>query len=283
MSNCYEAITPIYLRGLQGAKGENGKDGVGLAPKGKFDTYEEMVANHPEGKHGDVYIVGEDIWFWSTDDNAWVNAGKFIGPKGDPFVYEDFTKEQLENLRGERGLKGDTGEKGDAFKFSDFTPEQLALLKGDKGDQGDRGEKGDSIKGDKGDPFTFADFTPEQLALLKGEKGDTPDVSGFVLKSGNRGTLGGYNNPLSTSTAVTITGESNDDTVVTSAVDVSVTNGSSGQSWTKTVTLQNESATVTLGDAWVWVGGEAPELVANCIVILKWTGSFGLANLVSGE
>lgn len=105
----------------------------------------------------------------------------------------------------------------------------------------------------------------------------------LITKTGDRGVLSGYNTPLSTSSAVTITGESNDDIVVTSAVDVSVVDGSASQSWTKTVTLQNESATVTLGDSWTWVGSEAPTISANSIVVLKWTGSFGLASLVSGE
>lgn len=51
------------------------------------------------------------------------------GDKGDAFLYEDFTPEQLESLK----VKGD---KGDDFVYSDFTPEQLAALKGDKGDDG---------------------------------------------------------------------------------------------------------------------------------------------------
>lgn len=34
------------------------------------------------------------------------------GPKGDLFVYEDFTQEQLEGLRGPRGEKGDPGPTG---------------------------------------------------------------------------------------------------------------------------------------------------------------------------
>lgn len=101
------------------------------------------------------------------------------GDKGDPFVYSDFTPEQLASLKGDTGEKGD---KGDAFTYADFTPEQLALLKGEKGDKGDAFEysdftpqqlaslKGD--KGDKGDAFTYADFTPEQLASLKGERGE---------------------------------------------------------------------------------------------------------------
>lgn len=50
------------------------------------------------------------------------------GEKGDPFLYADFTAEQL------AALKGDKGDKGEAFTHTDFTAEQLAALKGDKGD-----------------------------------------------------------------------------------------------------------------------------------------------------
>ena len=52
-------------------------------------------------------------------------AGTIRGDKGDPFLYEDFTPEQLEALRG------------DPFTYEDFTPQQLADLKGDKGDPGE--------------------------------------------------------------------------------------------------------------------------------------------------
>lgn len=66
----------------------------------------------------------------------------YIGPKGDkgdPFVYEDFTPEQLEALRGPQGIQG---EKGDPFTYDDFTASQLASLKGPKGDRGDEGPEG---------------------------------------------------------------------------------------------------------------------------------------------
>lgn len=80
------------------------------------------------------------------------------GKDGKPFVYEDFTPEQLLSLKGD---KGDAGNKGDPFTYSDFTPDQLLSLKGDKGESGD-----------KGDPFTYTDFTQPQLDALKGPKGD---------------------------------------------------------------------------------------------------------------
>lgn len=58
------------------------------------------------------------------------------------------------------------GDKGDAFVYDNFTPEQLALLTGPQGEIGPKGEKGD-----KGNPFTYSDFTQEQLELLRGPQG----------------------------------------------------------------------------------------------------------------
>ena len=122
-------------------------------------------------------------------DQSISDVGYVIGPKGAPFVYEDFTPEQLAALKGAKGdaftyedfteeqLKALTGPKGDAFTYDDFTAEQLALLKGEKGDAFTYAdftpEQLALLKGEKGDPFTYADFTEDQLAALKGEKGET--------------------------------------------------------------------------------------------------------------
>ena len=64
--------------------------------------------------------------------------------------------------RGQQGIQGIKGDKGDPFLYADFTAEQLATLKGDKGDKGEVGDRGlqgaqglqgiQCIKGDKGDP-----------------------------------------------------------------------------------------------------------------------------------
>lgn len=68
------------------------------------------------------------------------------GEKGDPFVYEDFTQQQLEALTGPQGPQGETGPqgpKGDPFTYSDFTPQQLAALTGPQGPQGPVGPQGE--------------------------------------------------------------------------------------------------------------------------------------------
>lgn len=122
------------------------------------------------------------------------------GDKGDPFIYNDFTADQLAALKGP---KGDPGPKGDTGLQGPVGPKGLDGAKGEpgpKGDQGiqgvagqqgpvgpkgDRGEKGEQgqqgiqgiqgpigPQGPKGEPLRFSDLTPDQIAQLKGPKGD---------------------------------------------------------------------------------------------------------------
>lgn len=125
-------------------------------------------------------------------DDLLKGQGAIKGEKGDPFTYEDFTQEQLENLKGP---KGDPGAQGAPFTYDMFTEEQLNSLKGkdgskgEKGDIGPQGPKGDSgatgpqgpkgdtgAQGPKGEAFTYKDFTEEQLESLKGESGNSPHI-----------------------------------------------------------------------------------------------------------
>ena len=103
-----------------------------------------------------------------------------------------------------------------------------------------------------------------------------------VAISGNRGQLAGYETPAVTANAVTINADFNDTTQVTGAVEVTVATGVEGTSWTKTVSLVNASATITLGDSWVWSGGEVPTVNENGILVLHWCNDIGVANLVEG-
>ena len=123
------------------------------------------------------------------------------------------------------------------------------------------------------------------VTSVNGQTGDvtiaTADTR--IPLSGDRGTLAGYNVPQTKTNVIIISGNSNDDTIVSGAADVTVNNGTSSQTWAKTVALTSASTTVTLDDKWKWVGGNAPSVSANSILVLKWIGSFGLANLVKGE
>ena len=57
-------------------------------------------------------------------------------------------QEWLDSLKGLQGPQGEPGPKGDPFRYEDFTPEQLANLKGPKGDKGEDGRDGASATAD---------------------------------------------------------------------------------------------------------------------------------------
>lgn len=57
---------------------------------------------------------------------------RYKGDKGDPFVYSDFTTEQLEGLKGPKGDSGLQGIQG------------IQGIQGLKGDTGAKGDKGDT-------------------------------------------------------------------------------------------------------------------------------------------
>lgn len=75
------------------------------------------------------------------------------GPQGEAFTYDDFTAEQLKNLTGPQGPKGDKGETGET---------------GPKGDKGATGEMGP--QGPRGPQGATGPQGPEGP---QGEKGET--------------------------------------------------------------------------------------------------------------
>ncbi len=97
-----------------------------ISPKGEYiqgSVYSVLDAVSNEGSSY-ISLINDNVEPLENTEAWMVSAKK--GDKGNPFVYEDFTPEQLQELH---------------FRFEDFTPEQLQSLKvkGDKGDKGDTG------------------------------------------------------------------------------------------------------------------------------------------------
>lgn len=128
--------------------------------------------------------------------------------------------------------------------------------------------------------------TPENLqvnlTIPNGVSGIIPNESSLAKKSGNLGSLGGYNTPFVTANALTVTQVSKDNNQVTGAVTITVRNGMSNTEWVKSVMITNPSASVSLGSNWIWSGGTAPTLVENSLLVLHWCNDIGVANLVEG-
>lgn len=107
--------------------------------------------------------------------------------RGEPFTYEDFTTEQLENLRGPQGLTGATGPMGP---------------KGDKGDTGSQGPQGEPGKdgadgqpgkdGSNGKDGTSAthSWNGTVLTVTSASGTSSADLKGAAGKDGNPGADG---------------------------------------------------------------------------------------------
>ncbi len=141
-----------------------------------------QIANGEKGEKGDTGpqgIQGEQ-GIQGVQGPQGIQGEK--GEKGEPFVYENFTPEQLEALRGpqgEQGLQGPQGAKGDTGKTG---PQGIQGQKGDKGDVGPAGEQG----------ATFTPFVDKEGNLSwNNDKGlSNPDIVNIKGPAGPQGPKG---------------------------------------------------------------------------------------------
>lgn len=182
-------------KGDQGPKGQDGNPGPrGLTgaqgPRGYTGAQGIPGQAGPKGEQGPQGIQGPE------------GPRGYKGDKGDPFVYSDFTPEQLKALTGPQGPQGERGPqgpqgiqgiKGDTGDVGPKGPQGEQGPKGDQGIQGIQGPKGDTgPQGPKGDTgptgaaFTYDMFTQEQLEALRGPQG----IQGPKGDTGPRGPQG---------------------------------------------------------------------------------------------
>lgn len=92
--------------GPQGPQGETGPSGTSVTILGSYDTIEDLERDHMEGTPGSSYLVGDDLYVWSPNENTWVNVGTIRGPKGDTGPIGP------QGEVGERGPQGPQGQEG---------------------------------------------------------------------------------------------------------------------------------------------------------------------------
>ena len=131
------------------------------------------------------------------------------GPKGDPFTYDDFTPEQLENLKGPKGDTGPVGPQGltgPQGPKGDTGPEGLTGEQGPKGDKGDVGPQGP--QGIQGLTGPEGPIGPQGIQGPQGEKGDKGDTGSSGVYIGDTEPIGDYNvwiDPTGSETAGLVT------------------------------------------------------------------------------
>lgn len=59
-----------------------GPPGTGISILGSYNSYDELLKEHPVGNIGDSYLIGEDLYVWSDNKKDWQDAGKVKGPRG---------------------------------------------------------------------------------------------------------------------------------------------------------------------------------------------------------
>lgn len=135
-------------------RGPKGEDGITTIILDYYDTYNELINNHPVGNLGDGYIVGPDLYVWQKD-NSWKNVGRIQGLPGTGLIILN-SYDRLEDLLDEHPK----GVIGDAYLIEDdlyIWPEtndmwvNVGTIRGPKGDTGEQGEKGlDGAPGPQG-------------------------------------------------------------------------------------------------------------------------------------
>lgn len=101
-----------------------------------------------------------------------------------------------------------------------------------------------------------------------------------IRLTGARGNLAGYE-ATSVVTSLVVTATTPDSTYYNATAAITVNNGSANQSWTKVVMFGQLPTSVNIGSNWSWVGGSAPTLAANGVLVLTWQHSRGIANFLS--
>lgn len=172
--------------GPQGPQGERGPQGKGLTILGTYASVEELLNAQPTGEVGDAYLVGGDLYVWTETSLSWENVGNIQGPQGEKGETGEQGPQGEQGPVGPQGETGPQGEKGvdGTVSFDELTEAQRLSLKGDKGDKGEQGEQGP--QGPKGVDGTvsFDELTDEQRASLKGEKGDKGEQGPVGPKGG---------------------------------------------------------------------------------------------------
>ena len=167
-----------------------------------FPAYKDKEIDPSDYRNGmylSAYLIAVKNGYKGTE-KEWLESLR--GEKGDPFVYTDFTAEQLARLQGPQGLRGDTGPRGIQGETGERGPQGLQGETGPQGPRGPKGEKGDpgetgpqGIQGPQGEKGEQGEKGIQGLTGAKGDKGDKGDPgpqgpTGEKGETGEQGSIG---------------------------------------------------------------------------------------------
>lgn len=165
--------------GPQGPQGVKGDTGAGLTILGEYPTYDALVSAHPTGKGGDAYLVQGELWYWASENNAWLSAGNLQGPAG---------PQGPQGERGERGIQGEQGIQGPQGPKGDTGPAGADGKNGTDGKDGANGSDGISVT---------HSWDGTVLTITSASGTSSADLRGPQDPAGEGGSGGGWNGYLS--------------------------------------------------------------------------------------
>ena len=133
--------------------------------------------------------------------------------------------------------------------------------------------------------FLTTDTADTKYLGIKAQAESAKTAEDAIKMSGNRYALAGYETIFNINDSGLINELSMDDTICdgSGAIMITVVNGASNQTWQKNIAITNPNAMIYPDTKWKWVGGKAPELKVNSILVCKWMSTFGVLSLVTTE
>lgn len=130
--------------------------------------YIDSFVNLGGGSSDNVYVVTVKVGTVETLATGEPATVENVGTKKDMILNFGLP-------RGDKGDKGDKGDSGEPFKYENFTEEQLNDLRGPQGIQGPKGDRGEQgVKGDKGDRGERGADGKDGINGADGKDGYTP-------------------------------------------------------------------------------------------------------------
>ena len=99
--------------GPTGPTGAAGPAGTSVTILGSYNSYDDLIADHPTGNLNESYLVNGDLYVWSDTENDWINVGSIQGPTGPtgPTLYRDAYLVTINDGTSAEGISVDAGER----------------------------------------------------------------------------------------------------------------------------------------------------------------------------
>ena len=92
--------------------GPTGPAGTSVTILGYYDNVRDLTAAHPDGKPGDGYLVGDNLYVWSENDQTWNDVGVIRGPQGLQGFPGPIGPQGPQGIPGIQGVPGEIGPTG---------------------------------------------------------------------------------------------------------------------------------------------------------------------------